>query len=81
MPKKKNLAARDLLERREELKNHSDQPLVPYEEFAKAGSTYYFTPGGFLYRKDPWSKEVGGFFCGYFTDNTAEQRRVGGWSC
>ncbi len=28
----------------------------------------YFTPGGFLYRKDPGAEEVGGFFCGYLTD-------------
>jgi hypothetical protein len=55
--------------------------LVPYEEFLKAGSTYYFTPGGFLYRKEPWSEEVGGLFCGYLTDNVDEQRGVGGWSC
>jgi hypothetical protein len=42
--------------------------LAPYEEFAAAGKTYYFTPGGFLYRKDPGTEELGGFFCGYLTD-------------
>ena len=38
------------------------------------GETYYFTPGGFLYRKDPGSEEVGGFFCGYLTDKVWHYR-------
>ena len=29
------------------------------------GKLYYFTPGGFLYRRDPGTQEVGGYFCGY----------------
>jgi hypothetical protein len=48
--------------------------LAPYEEFAAAGKTYYFTPGGFLYRKDPGTEEVGGFFCGYLTDEVWNSR-------
>jgi hypothetical protein len=32
------------------------------------GKIYYFTPGGFLYRKDPGTEEVGGFFCGYLAN-------------
>jgi len=33
------------------------------------GQTYYFTLGGFLYRKDPGSEEGGGcFFCVHPTD-------------
>jgi hypothetical protein len=32
------------------------------------GKLYYFTPGGFLYGREPETEEVGGFFCGYFTD-------------
>ena len=51
--------------------------LAPYEEFAAAGKTYYFTPGGFLYRKDPGTEEVGGFFCGYLS-NEAWHYRAGG---
>jgi hypothetical protein len=30
--------------------------------------TRLLTPGGFLYRKDTWTEEVGGFFCGYLPD-------------
>jgi hypothetical protein len=42
------------------------------------GKTYYFTPGGFLYRKDLGAEEVGGFFCGYLTDEVWRHRHDGG---
>jgi hypothetical protein len=46
-----------MFDRLEDLKNHPDENLVPYEEFELLdGETYYFTPGGFLYRKDPGPK-------------------------
>ena len=48
--------------------NYPEERLAPYKEFEIGAETYYFTPGGFLYRKDPGSEEVGGFFCGYLTD-------------
>ena len=67
-------AAEVVLERLEDLKNHPDEQLTPYEEFELDGNTYYFTPGGFLYRKDPGSEEVGGFFCGYLSDEVWNQR-------
>ena len=35
------------------LKNYPDEALAPYEEFKVEGKTYYFSPGGSLYRKDP----------------------------
>jgi hypothetical protein len=34
-------------------KNYPDDALAPYEEFKVEGKTYYFSPGGSLYRKDP----------------------------
>ncbi len=34
------------------LERYPDKALAPYEEFVLSGKTYYFTPGGFLYRKD-----------------------------
>jgi hypothetical protein len=34
------------------LKNYPDEALAPYEEFKVGGKTYYFSPGGSLYRKD-----------------------------
>jgi hypothetical protein len=31
-------------------------------------------PGGFLYRKDAGTEAVGGFFCGYLTDEAWHYR-------
>ncbi len=73
--------AESILERLSDLKNNPEETLAPYEEFAAGGEIYYFTPGGFLYRRDPGTEEVGGFFCGYLTDKvwryrtTARQNR------
>jgi hypothetical protein len=67
-------AAEVVLERLEDLENHPDEQLTPYEEFEFDGNTYYFTPGGFLYRKDPGTDEVGGFFCGYLPDEVWKYR-------
>ena len=55
-------------------KNYLGKALAPYEEFMVAGETYYFTPGGFLYRKDLGTEEVGGFFCGYLSDEVWRYR-------
>ncbi len=63
-----------MLERLEDLENYPEENLTPYKEFELDGETYYFTPGGFLYRKDPGSDEVGGFFCGYLTDEVWHHR-------
>ena len=54
--------------------NRSKEALAPYEEFSEGGSTYYFTPGGFLYRKDSGTEEIGGFFCGYLSDEAWHYR-------
>lgn len=61
-------AAARVLDRLRDLENYPEERLAPYKEFEIGAETYYFTPGGFLYRKDPGSEEVGGFFCGYLTD-------------
>ena len=66
--------AEDILKRLSDLKNNPQETLAPYEEFAVDGEIYYFTPGGFLYRKDPGTEEVGGFFCGYLTDKVWRYR-------
>jgi hypothetical protein len=64
-----------MLDRLGELENYPDVNLAPYEEFELlVGETYYFTPGGFLYRKDPGSEEVEGYFCGYLTDEVWRHR-------
>ena len=66
--------AEQLLDRLLDLKNYPDDVLTPYEEFSLNGSIYYFTPGGFLYRKDSGAEEVGGFFCGYLPDEVWHYR-------
>ncbi len=63
-----------ILERLSDLENHPEETLTPYEEFSVKGKTYYFTPGGFLYRKDPGIEEVGGFFCGYLANKVWRYR-------
>jgi len=65
--------AQRILERLSDLENYPDRALVPYEAFSAGRKIYYFTPGGFLYRKDLGTEEVGGFFCGYLSDEA--------WQC
>ena len=50
------------------LENYIGKTLDPYEEFMLGGKTYYFSPGGFLYRKEPGGEKVDGYFCGYLDD-------------
>jgi len=66
--------ARNLLKRLSDLNNYPHETLAPYETFASGGEIYYFTPGGFLYRRDPGTDEVGGYFCGYLTDKVWRYR-------
>ena len=63
-----------LLDRLSDMENYPDETLTPYEEFSLGGKVYYFTPGGFLYRKDPGTEVLGGFFCGYLTDEVWHYR-------
>ena len=67
--------AQRILERLSEVKKYPEEALAPYEEFTVDEKTYYFTPGGFLYRKEEQgTEEVGGFFCGYLTDEVWHYR-------
>lgn len=66
--------AENLLERLSDVGAYPEKALAPYEEFPLGEKTYYFTPGGFLYRKDPGTEEVGGFFCGYLSDEVWHYR-------
>ncbi len=72
--KPQDTTAENILERLSDLTNHPDEILVPYREFNEEGKLYYFTPGGFLYRREPGTEEVGGFFCGYLTDEVWHYR-------
>ena len=69
-----DITAQNILERLSDLKNHPDEEIGPYREFHEDGKLYYFTPGGFLYRREPGTEEVGGFFCGYLTDKAWHYR-------
>jgi hypothetical protein len=70
---KQDHTAQRILKRFSELKHGPQEAaaaaeaLTPYEEFVVDDKTYYFTPGGFLYRREPGTEEVGGFFCGYLS--------------
>ena len=70
--------AEEILAHFSDLENYPEEALAPYEEFKVRSHTYYFTPGGFLYRKDPGTEEVGGFFCGYLTDEVWHYRTDSG---
>ncbi len=70
--------AQEVLERLSDLVNYPEEALTPYEEFKVHGKIYYFTPGGFLYRKDPGTEEVGGFFCGYLSSEVWHYRAYHG---
>ena len=48
--------AEDILARVSDLENNPDETISPYLEFNVGGKLYYFTPGGFLYRRDPAQK-------------------------
>ena len=69
--------AESLLKHLSDIEHYPDEALAPYKEFTIGGKTYYFTPGGFLYRKDPGAEEIGGFFCGYLSDEVWHYRADG----
>ena len=77
MTMQRDSTAEEILERLSDSDNHPDEALAPYQEFSVDGKIYYFTPGGFLYRKDAGAEEVGGFFCGYLTDEAWHYRTDG----
>ena len=71
----RDITAENILERLSDLTNHPEEELiVPYREFNVEGKLYYFTHGGFLYRREAGTEEVGGFFCGYLTDEAWHHR-------
>jgi len=70
----RDITAERILERLRDLTKYPHEEIVPYREFSVDGRLYYFTPGGFLYRRDPGTEEVGGFFCGYLAEEVWRYR-------
>jgi hypothetical protein len=70
----RDATAEELLACLSNLEDHPDEEIVPYREFNVDGKLYYFTPGGFLYRRDPWTEKLGGFFCGYLSSEAWRYR-------
>jgi hypothetical protein len=70
----RDTTAENILEYLSDTERYPDEALAPYEELSAGGRIYYFTPGGFLYRKDPGTEELGGFFCGYLTNEVWHYR-------
>jgi hypothetical protein len=70
----RDATAEGILMRLSDTETYPEGDITPYQEFSVENKTYYFTPGGFLYRKDPGTEEVGGFFCGYLTDEVWQYR-------
>jgi hypothetical protein len=70
----RDTTAEELLARLSDTENHPEETITPYQMFKEGEKFYYFTPGGFLYRREPGTEEVGGFFCGYLTDQVWHYR-------
>lgn len=51
-PVSKGRTAENVLSCLTDLRNYPNESLAPYEEFILGGQSYYFAPGGSLYRKD-----------------------------
>ena len=66
--------AEGILARLSDLENNRDETISPYLHFNVGGKLYYFTPGGFLYRRGPGTEEIGGYLCGYLTDEVWRYR-------
>ena len=55
----RDYTAEHILERLSDTERYPKEALAPYEEFRVGGKLYYFTPGGFLYRKESGTEEAG----------------------
>ncbi len=75
----KDTTAENIPDRLSDLENYPDEALRPYQEFEVGSKTYYFTSGGFLYRKDSWTEETCGFFCGYLSNEVWNYRAETRW--
>jgi hypothetical protein len=73
----RDITAENILKRLSDLENYPDETLTPCEEFSVEGKSYYFTPDGFLYRKEragAAQEEVESLLCGYLTEEVWRYR-------
>jgi len=75
----RDTTAERILARLSDIENNPYESIRPYLEFNVDGRLYYFTPGGFLYRRDSGTEEVGGYFCGYLSDEVWHYRTDGNY--
>jgi hypothetical protein len=68
--------AENILERLSDLENYPKDTLAPYEKFKMGAKTYYFSPGGSLYRKDPEpnKEDVASVFSDFLSDELKLRR-------
>lgn len=62
MTPQRDTRTENILDYLSDLKNYPEKAPAPYEEFEVGGKSYYFTPGGSLYRQDGQIKEVRSIF-------------------
>jgi hypothetical protein len=60
--------AKRVLDRLKAMEKYPEEHLAPYKEFSIGGRTYYFSPGGLLFRRDPDRSRGEDSFCGLLSD-------------
>jgi hypothetical protein len=73
----RDATAEAILARFGDPKNCPEEALAPYEEFSEVlggREDLLLHPRRFLYRRDPGTEEVGGYLCGYLTDEAWHYR-------
>ena len=76
--KPQDITAENILQRLSDLTNHPHEEIVPYREFNVDGKLYYFTPGRVPLPQGPGNGSLGGFCCGYLTDEVWHYRAYQG---
>ena len=76
--KPQDITAENILQRLSDLTTHPHEEIVPYRKFNVDGKLYYFPPGRVPLPQGPGNGSIGGFFCGYLTDEVWHYRAYQG---